>query len=560
MDVTPHDEPDAAGGPDGTGRDGAGGGSGARGLSVAGQTTLLVVVLVVGVIGAGLAAAYLQAARAVTDRASAQVLAVAQSVAAEPDVVAGVEARDPDGVLQPLAEGVRRSTGTDFVVVMSSEGIRYSHPNPAEVGRRFVGHIAAAQAGGTVVEDYAGTLGPSRRAVVPVRDGGRVVGLVAVGIRKEAEGARLAAELPTLLVAAGVAGLLAAVGTTLIARRVRRQTRGLRAAELQAMHDHHDAVLHSVTEGLVLVDPRGRVRLANDEARRLLALGADPGGRALADLGLPEPLVEAMSDADPREDDLHVAAGRVLVLNKARAQRAGEDLGAVVTIRDRTDLEALTGELGQARSLTEALRSQAHESGNRLHTMVSFIELGHPERAVAFATEELERAQHLTDRVVEGVEDPTLSALLLGKAAEAHERGVDLVLDPGLRWPAGVAPARDVVTVVGNLVDNALDAVTGAAGERRVEVSTTLRPQGLELVVADTGPGIPDELRERVLERGFSTKPSDAAGGRGLGLALVRHTVERLGGTVALGGPPGARVVVTLPLDGGTRHPDGESS
>jgi len=450
---------------------------------VAGQTTFLVVVLVVGVIGAGLAAAYLQAARAVTDRASAQVLAVAQSVAAEPDVVAGVEARDPDGVLQPLAEGVRRSTGTDFVVVMSTDGIRYSHPNPAEVGRRFVGHIAAAQAGGTVVEDYAGTLGPSRRAVVPVRDGGRVVGLVAVGIRKEAEGARLAAELPTLLVAAGVAGLLAAVGTTLIARRVRRQTRGLRAAELQAMHDHHDAVLHSVTEGLVLVDPRGRVRLANDEARRLLALGADPGGRALADLGLPEPLVEAMSDADPRD-----------------------------------------------------------------------------ERAVAFATEELERAQHLTDRVVEGVEDPTLSALLLGKAAEAHERGIDLVLDPGLRWPAGVAPARDVVTVVGNLVDNALDAVTGAAGERRVEVSTTLRPQGLELVVADTGPGIPDELRERVLERGFSTKPSDAAGGRGLGLALVRHTVERLGGTVALGGPPGARVVVTLPLDGGTRHPDGESS
>ncbi len=368
-----------------------------------------------------------------------QVLAVAQSVAAEPDVVAAVQDGDAAGVLQPLAERVRASTGTDFVVVMSPDGIRYSHPNPAQVGKRFVGHIAAARAGGTVVEDYTGTLGPSRRAVVPVRADGRVVGLVAVGIGKEAVNARLAADLPPLLVAGLVAGALAAVGTTLIARRVRRQTRGLRAAELQAMHDHHDAVLHSVTEGLVLVDPEGRVRLANDEARRLLGLADDPAGRPVDDLGLAAPLVAAMTDPDVREDDLHVTAGRVLVLNKARAHRGGDDLGAVVTIRDRTDLEELTGELGAARGLAEALRSQAHEQGNRMHTMVSLIELGHPARAVEFATGELERAQRLTDVVVSGVEDPTLSALLLGKAAEAHERGVDLVVDPALRWPAGVA-------------------------------------------------------------------------------------------------------------------------
>ncbi|GGL38792.1 sensor histidine kinase [Phycicoccus endophyticus] len=522
-------------------------------MSVAGQTALLVVALVFGVIAAGLGAAYLQARRAVTERSTAQVLAVARSVAAEPDVVEAVRTGDPGGVLEPIAEGVRRSTGTDFVVVMSPDGIRYSHPNPAQVGRRFVGHIAAARAGGTVVEDYTGTLGPSRRVVVPVRDDdGPVVGLVSVGIGKEAVNARLAGELPPLLAAGAVAGVLAAVGSTLITRRVRRQTRGLRAAQLQAMHDHHDAVLHSVTEGLVLLDPAGRVRLANDEARRLLRLGGDPAGRAVADLGLPATLVAAMSDADVREDDLHVHAGRVLVLNKARARRGGEDLGAVVTIRDRTDLEELTGELGAARGLAEALRSQAHESGNRLHTMVSLIELGHPERAVEFATGELDRAQRLTDVVLAGVEDPTLSALLLGKAAEAHERGVELVVDPALRWPAGLASARDVVTVVGNLVDNALDAVAGAEGERRVDLSARDLGDRLELVVADTGPGIPDVLRERVLERGFSTKPGGEPGsGRGIGLALVHDTVQRLGGSLAIAGPPGARVAVTLPLEGG---------
>ncbi len=525
--------------------------------SVAAQTTALVVALVATVVLAGLAAAYAQARRAVTQQATTQVLAVAQSVAAEPEVVDGVRSRDTSGALQTLAEGVRLRTGTDFVVVMSPERIRYSHPDPAQVGKQFLGHTEAALAGGTVLEDYVGTLGPSRRAVVPVLDGPEVVGLVSVGVSKGDVDELMSAELVPLGVAGLVAGLLGGVGAALIARRVRRQTRGLSAGELQDMHDYHDAVLHSVTEGLVLVDTEGRVRLANDEALRLLGLREDPSGTLVADLDLAEPLVRAMTDEEAREDDLHVTDRRVLVLNKARAHRDGTDLGSVVTIRDRTDLEELTGELGQARSLSEALRSQAHESSNRLHTMVSLIELGHPDRAIDFATEELVRAQVLTDRVVAGVEDPTLSALLLGKSAEAHERGVDLVIDPDLAWPAGTASARDVVTVVGNLVDNALDAVTGTAGERRVELTSRTTGDHLELVVSDTGPGIPDGLRARVLERGFSTKPSDGAGGRGLGLALVGHTVTRLGGTLELGAPPGGRVTVTLPLAPDLAAPEG---
>ncbi|HET6968874.1 MAG TPA: sensor histidine kinase [Ornithinibacter sp.] len=516
--------------------------------SVAAQTTALVVGLVATVVLAGLGAAYVQARRSVTQQSSAQVLAVAQSVAAEPAVVAGVRTGDVDGSLQPLAEGVRRRTSTDFVVIMSPQGIRYTHPDPTRIGQAFLGHTEEALAGGVVLEDYAGTLGPSRRAVVPVLDGSQVVGLVSVGVRKEAVNSRLSAELVPLVVAGLLAGALGGLGAAVIARRVRRQTRGLRAAELRDMHDYHDAVLHSVTEGLVLVDPSGRVRLANDEARRLLDLAEDPAGRRAADLGLPATLVTALTDEQPREDTVLVTERRVLVLNKARAHREGEDLGSVVTIRDRTDLEALTGELGQARSLTEALRSQAHESGNRLHTMVSLIELGHPERAVAFATEELDRVQRLTDRVVTGVDDPTLSALLLGKTAEAHERGVDLAVAPDLWWPADLASPTDTVTIVGNLVDNALDAVALVDGERRVELATSRRHDTLELVVADSGPGIPVELRDRVVERGFTTNAGDERGGRGLGLALVRHTVERLGGHLEIGAPPGGRVTVTLPL------------
>lgn len=518
--------------------------------SVAGQTFALQVLVAALVVGAGLLGAYLQAQRSTTAQATARTTAVAEAVAATPDVVDAVQAPNPKATLQPYAERVRLETGTDFVVIMSTDGIRYTHPDRRQIGKRFIGHIATAAQGGVVVEDYTGTLGPSRRVVVPVRDGGRVVALVSVGIRKTAVAERLSGQLPGLLLAGLAAALLSGLGTALVARRIRRQTHGLGEQQLQEMYEYYDAVLHAVTEGLLLTDLEGRLRLANDEAFRLLGLPENAQGRPVADLGMAEPLVAALTDPDPREDELHVTDARVLVLNKAPAVRHGRRLGFVVTLRDRTDLEDLTGELDSARGLTEALRSQAHESANRLHTVVSLIELGHADRALAFATDELAASQVLTDRVVASVQEPALTALLLGKAAQAGERGIDFEVGDGARWPEGVAPARDVVTIVGNLVDNALDAVATAPGARRVRVDAHVDGGYAVLTVEDTGPGLPPGEVERAFQRGYSTKQAAGEGRRGLGLALVAQSVQRLGGELRVEGPPGARFVVRIPVGG----------
>lgn len=518
--------------------------------SVAGQTFALQVLVAALVVGAGLLGAYLQAQRSTTAQATARTTAVAEAVAATPDVVDAVQAPNPEATLQPYAERVRLETGTDFVVIMSTDGIRYTHPDRRQIGKRFIGHIATAAQGGVVVEDYTGTLGPSRRVVVPVRDGGRVVALVSVGIRKTAVAERLSGQLPGLLLAGLAAALLSGLGTALVARRIRRQTHGLGEQQLQEMYEYYDAVLHAVTEGLLLTDLEGRLRLANDEAFRLLGLPENAQGRPVADLGMAEPLVAALTDPDPREDELHVTDARVLVLNKAPAVRHGRRLGFVVTLRDRTDLEDLTGELDSARGLTEALRSQAHESANRLHTVVSLIELGHADRALAFATDELAASQVLTDRVVASVQEPALTALLLGKAAQAGERGIDFEVGEGARWPEGVAPARDVVTIVGNLVDNALDAVATAKGARRVRVDAHVEGGYAVLTVEDTGPGLPPGEVERAFQRGYSTKQAAGEGRRGLGLALVAQSVQRLGGELRVEGPPGARFVVRIPVGG----------
>ena len=515
-----------------------------RTWSLARQLFALQVIIIAVVVLAGGGAAYLQARQSSQASASVRVLAVARSVAASPLVRSSLSEPDPSAVLQPYAEKVRRDTGTDFVVVMTTNGIRYSHPKPELIGNRFSGHIDAAVAGGVVLETFGGSFGLSERAVVPVRaDGGPVLGLVSVGVTRAAIARDLAAHVPTLLGAAMIALLLAAGGADLVARRLRRQTHGLGPDELGRMYEFYDAVLHSVREGLVLLDPDRRLILANDEAVRLLDLPAGWAGRRLDELGLPAPMTAALVGGSEVNDAILLTANRVLVVNQATARWEGRELGAVITLRDHTDLQALTGELDSARGLTEALHSQAHEAANRLHSIISLIELGRTDQALTFATSELALAQRLTDLVVGAVDEPVLAALLLGKAAEANERGVELEVDPASTVPEGVISARDLVTVVGNLIDNAIDAAANAPGPRRVGFSGWVEdaPSGhgiestLVLQISDSGPGLDDASATLAFTRGWSTKPGERLVGHGIGLALVGQATRRHHGTVDVG-------------------------
>lgn len=514
-----------------------------RAWSIARQLFALQVVGIVVVVTGGLVAAYAQARHSGQENARLRVLAVAHSVAAAPTVVAtvGNPGPDPSAVLQPYAETVRRQTGTQFVVIMSLAGIRYTHPNPAQIGRHFIGNIEPALRGESFTETNTGTLGPSERAVVPIFDDSRTVrGLVAVGITETVLGRDLRQQVPVLLLAALAALLLGGAGAWLASRRLRRQTHDLGPAELTRMYEYYDAVLHAVREGLLLLDQDGRLQLANDEARRLLDLPADAVGRPISELAAAGPLAAALGEGRERVDEIQLTGDRVLVVNQAPARWLGRDLGTVVTLRDHTDLQALTGELDSVRGFAESLRAQAHEAANRLHTVVSLIELDRAEQARDFATAELAVAQRLTDRVVAAVREPVLAALLLGKAAQASERGIELAIADDMRVPEGVADPRDLVTIVGNLIDNAMDAAAAGPPPHRVSVAATAQDGALVLRVSDSGAGLPAGDVERAFTRGWSTKTSGRLIGRGLGLALVGQAVHRCGGTIEVAGGAGA--------------------
>ncbi|MFD9910557.1 ATP-binding protein [Streptomyces sp. NPDC059063] len=517
--------------------------------SLAGQLFAMQVVLVAVVVAGCALFTYLSDRHQAEEAARRQATAAARAVADAPSVRAAIREADPTAKLQPYASRVQRDTGVAFVTIMDRRGIRWTHPDPDRIGERFLGHTAEALRGQTFTETYTGTLGPSVRVVTPVRDGGRIVGLVSAGITIDEISAKAREQLVPLLGVAAGALVLGAVGTYVINARLRRSTHGMNAAELSRMHDYHEAALHAVREGLLMLDGQRRVALANDGARELLGAPEGVVGRAVTDLGLPAPLTGALLDTRPRVDEVHLTADRVLVVNTSPVS-GGDRKGTVVTLRDHTELQSLTGELNSERGFTRALRSQAHEAANRLHTVVSLIELGRADEAVEFATAELELAQALTDQVVAAVSEPVLAALLLGKAAQANEHGVELVvsadtgIDDGMLPPT--LPARDLVTILGNLIDNALDAAQGSASPR-VTVTVRAESDGLLLRVTDTGPGVPPAHRDAVFTRGWSTKSPD---GRGLGLALAHQAATRNGGTLTLterdGG--GARFTARLPL------------
>ncbi len=393
------------------------------------------VVAVAAVVGVALVVVALADERR---EAETLTLAVARSLASDPAVADAVAAGGTDAtdVLQPIAVSVMTETPIDFVTIMTPGGIRLTHPDPAQIGLPYLGTIAGAAAGGVVLEEFTGTLGPSVRAVVPVLRGERVVGLVAAGVTVQSVAGELWGRIPAIL---GLTAALVAIGAVAawLARRLTRRVAG----------------------------------------------------------------------------DLPASAVRDAV----------------------SSYESV-------RTLGEALRAQAHEHGNRMHTAVALIELGRGAEAIELLTERTRESQQLVDRMSplrDG--EPAVEALLLGKASQASELGVGWSVEIDDDAPRSALGAVDAVSVVGNLIDNAIDAAAAGAEPRwvrvRIEPSGTPAEASVAISVSDSGPPIPTEVRARMFERGFSTKPAGPSG-RGVGLALAHDIVTASGGGIGLSDSP----------------------
>lgn len=461
------------------------------------------------------------------------------------------------GPLQTIAMDVQRRTDVLFVVITDDRGIRLAHPDPADLGKPTSTGASEALAGREEVLHETGTLGPSVRAKVPILavNSNRVVGEVSVGISTGAVHHQLWSNLRVSAVLGGVALLLGAGGSVLLARRWRTLTLDLRPAEMAEMVRGQAAVLHGIGEGVVAVDADWRTTFVNDEARRLLGIDAAPG-RPIREIGL-TPRILAVFESIDSVPTLANVEDRIVVVSARPVERDGRDLGAVLVVRDRTDVESLTRQLDAVQLMSSALRAQRHEFANRLHLLNGLMHAGHHDEATRYV-EELLGTGPLGSAVpgIDAVRDPYLQAFLAAKAAAAREAGVTLTIGDNT-WVSGrlLLPV-DVTTVLGNLVDNAIDATRAATTQAKVvEVELLQENSTLHITVADSGAGVAAEFVDQLFVEGTTTKPdSGIPGGRGIGLALSRQLSRALGGELRLASPgdpdarlPGAEFIARLP-------------
>lgn len=480
-------------------------------------------------------------------------LAIAQVVAAAPAVRSDVASyRDATpaagdlagGPLQRLATQVRQGTGVLFVVITNNRGIRLSHPNTAELGKPVSTDPSVALSGKEEVVEQTGTLGPSIRAKVPILapDSTQVAGTVSVGMSTSSVYGLLRSEQRLAALTGGPALLTGVALSVLLARRWRKQTLDLQPPEMTELVRTQEAVLHGIGEGVLATDTDGRTTFVNDEACRLLEIGSATGAPA-DQIGLTPRVLEVLRSCDPTPT-LATVGERVLVVSARPVSREGRELGTVLVVRDRTDVELLTRQLDAVKLMSTVLRAQRHEFANRLHLLNGLLHNGNTAEAARYL-EELLGSGPLSSALphIQTIRDPFLQAFLAAKAAAAREAGATLRVGENSWAPGWLTLPVDVTTVMGNLLDNAIDAVRTSDNDSKiVDIELLQDDATLHITVGDSGDGVPSDFVDQVFVEGTSTKPqSDLPGGRGIGLALSRQIARGLGGDIRLSssGNPG---------------------
>ena len=493
---------------------------------------------------------FVRSARAYLDQEFRQRAAsVAETVSAIPDIRQCMADERPGcaRTIQEIATTIQQRTGASYVVVIDMQRVRHSHPNPALIGKKVSEPIVTVD-GKVHLRVDPGSTGRSANARAPLYGlDGAMVGEISVGLRESSVANALWTELPTYLTWFGIALGAGVAASWALARRLKRRTFGLELHEIARLFQEREATLHGIREGVIAVDPHGLISVVNDEATRLLRLPPSAPGSALERL-LPEGrLREVLTRDGICSDEVVITDDHCLLINRMPVTLAGRPHGSVITLRDRTAIEAVLQELDGERRLTESLRAQHHEFANRLHAIRGLLELDHADDALQYVVE-IQGVSTDFDRVLRThIAAPQIIGLMLGKAAEASERGIELTIDERTSLGEDADHLQAVTTVVGNLIDNAFDALATVSTPRKVRLRITATASELTVTVSDNGPGLPAGQEADVFKAGYTTKAQTTDRQRGLGLALVERVVSRLDGSITVGPGPGTTISVRLP-------------
>ena len=399
----------------------------------------------------------------------------------------------------------------------------------AELCRRL------AQSGEVLLDDAETPLGADHCAVTAVRGAdGAVTGYVLAGLYLRSI-RTMALRTLGVFVGTGLAAL--GVGTLLSLQLARRIKSGLLGYEPDAFRDlflRRMELLDALDEGLLAIDRDAHILYINRAAAEMLSFDKDAVlGRPLAEV-YPQSTIPQVLRTQKAEYNVSLESLRhVRILSdRMPVWRDGRIVGAVAIFRNRTEVARLARELTGVQHIVEAMRAYTHEFMNKLHVILGLLQLGEAQRAEEYVLQLTQTRALSTRQISACIAEPSVAALLIGKSCRAAELGVRLTLDPASHLGADprCLPAPAMITVLGNLIENAFDAFAQTPGRALHEVSVSVREgeQGLILSVDDNACGMSDEVRRHLFERGATSKGK----GHGTGLYLVKQIVDAYHGDI----------------------------
>ncbi|PLX65742.1 MAG: sensor histidine kinase [Denitrovibrio sp.] len=459
-----------------------------------------------------------------------RTIGLAKTIARMPLVIEALESGETSETLQKTLIDMQEAIGARFIVVARKDGVRLAHPVKDRIGKQFVGgdQYLAVEKGETYTSTAVGTLGPSLRGFSPVKNkDGEILGFVAVGyletsvmkVIRSAQKEPAAYFFIMLFV-----GLVAA---SMIANYVKKLTLGLEPKEIASLHREREIILNSVREGIIAVDISGRIRFANKEAGRLLNITSDIRD-AHIDSILPQAYIsQRMKDRSEALDEEIFAAGHMMLFNIVTVIINERPEGAVASFRRKDEMDYMNSELRQVKACSELLRVQSHEYSNKLHTISGLLQLEEYDEAKNLILSESEGYHRLVEFTDTRINCPMIAGVILGKYNRAGELKCGFHVDYDGGWQTAPAHPEHIVTVLGNLIDNAIDAAKGNKSVKPiVSVSVYENETNFLINVEDSGSGLPEEMD--IFQKGVSTK-SDS---RGIGLYNVSMALKALSGTI----------------------------
>lgn len=480
-----------------------------------------------------------------------KILFIAEKTARDRRIIEAFRRPNPSRVIQPIAETIRVTTGTSYVVVMNMDAIRYSHPEPDLIGRHFSGgDEKESLKGNTFISQVQGPLGVSQRAFVPVIDENkRQVGVVAVGLMLTEIKKQQRKILPMVYLLALISMLIGLGGAIFLSRNIKKSIFGLEPYQISSLLEERNAILSSIREGAVAIDTENRVIMINDAAKRIFGLQDLAPDQLIEEILPNDRLPLVVKTGLPIFDEEQVLKDTVVLINRVPLVSQGRIIGAVATFRDMGEIRRLAEELTEVRKYIDALREQHHEHLNKLHIISGLLQLKEYREAIHFIVQTVSQKQKLSDFLRARIKSPLVSGLLFAKMEEARGHHIVVSIDPESSFPKieeGISLA--VVTILGNILENSIESlIKSDRRDKEISLFMAERDEHIEIVIRDNGAGFPEELKTKVLEKGFTTK--NPLKNMGMGLYIVKREVERLGGDLRISCDHGAEFSVTLPKE-----------